>query len=50
MQRPTSAFEFLPPGVLPDAKFLLWARGLRAFGDGYVGLLLLPRSAVSPVR
>ena len=40
MQRPTSAFRFLPPGVLPDAKLLLWARGLRAFGDGYVSLLL----------
>jgi MFS family permease len=33
-------FKFLPPGVLPDAKLLLWARGLRAFGDGYVSLLL----------
>lgn len=33
-------FRFLPPGVLPDAKLLLWARGLRAFGDGYVSLLL----------
>ena len=30
----------MPPGVLPDAKLLLAARGLRAFGDGYVSLLL----------
>ena len=39
-----SRFAFIawliPPGVLPDAKLLLWARGLRAFGDGYVSLLL----------
>ena len=33
-------FRFIPPGVLPDARLLLWARGLRAFGDGYVSLLL----------
>ena len=33
-------FQILPPGVLPDARLLLWARGLRAFGDGYVSLLL----------
>jgi MFS family permease len=26
--------------VLSDATLLLWARGLRAFGDGYVSLLL----------
>jgi len=26
--------------VLPDAKLLLWTRGLRAFGDGYISLLL----------
>lgn len=31
---------FIPPGVLPDARLLLWARALRAFGDGYVSLLL----------
>ncbi|MDB5810027.1 MAG: major facilitator superfamily protein [Betaproteobacteria bacterium] len=35
-----SSVRFLPPGVLPDARLLLWARGLRAFGDGYVSLLL----------
>jgi MFS family permease len=40
MPRPLSAFRFLPPGVLPDATLLLWARGLRAFGDGYISLLL----------
>ena len=40
MQRLTPAFQLLPSDVLPDAKLLLWARGLRAFGDGYVSLLL----------
>ncbi len=40
MRQPTFPFQFLPHGVLPDAKYLLWARGLRAFGDGYVSLLL----------
>jgi MFS family permease len=40
MPRPPSAFQFLPPGVVPDATLLLWARGLRAFGDGYISLLL----------
>jgi len=30
----------LPPGTLPDARILLAARALRAFGDGYVSLLL----------
>lgn len=30
----------LPPGTLPDAGHLLAARALRAFGDGYVSLLL----------
>ncbi|MBI2509943.1 MAG: MFS transporter, partial [Betaproteobacteria bacterium] len=34
-------FSFLlPAGVLPDARLLLWTRALRAFGDGYVSLLL----------
>lgn len=32
--------HLLPPGTLPDARLLLAARGLRAFGDGYVSLLL----------
>ena len=35
-----SAFSFLPPGTRPDARRLLWTRGLRAFGDGFVSLLL----------
>ncbi len=30
----------LPPGTLPDARLLLASRALRAFGDGYVSLLL----------
>lgn len=30
----------LPPGTLPDARVLLAARALRAFGDGFVSLLL----------
>lgn len=40
MQRPPILSWILPPGVLPDARLLLAARGLRAFGDGYVSLLL----------
>jgi MFS family permease len=40
MQRLTSSYSFLPPGALADAKLLICARGLRAFGDGYVSLLL----------
>jgi MFS family permease len=34
-----SAF-FLPPGTLPAAGIILWTRALRAFGDGFVSLLL----------
>jgi MFS family permease len=30
----------LPPGTRPDARVLLTARALRAFGDGFVSLLL----------
>lgn len=30
----------MPPGILPDASLLLCTRALRAFGDGYVSLLL----------
>jgi MFS family permease len=33
-------FALLPPNTLPDARLLLTARALRAFGDGYVSLLL----------
>lgn len=40
MPRFPVASLFIPPGTLPDAKLLLSARGLRAFGDGYVSLLL----------
>lgn len=32
--------RFLPTGTLHDARILLWTRALRAFGDGYVSLLL----------
>jgi len=32
--------SILPPGTLPEARLLLAARGLRAFGDGFVSLLL----------
>ena len=32
--------RFLPAGVSPAAVPLYWARGLRAFGDGFVSLLL----------
>jgi MFS family permease len=39
MQRTFSAF-FLPPGTQPDAGLILWSRALRAFGDGYMSLLL----------
>ena len=40
MPRFSFASLFMPPGVLPDARLLLSARGLRAFGNGYVSLLL----------
>lgn len=32
--------RLLPPGTLHDARTLLWTRALRAFGDGYISLLL----------
>src|SRR5262245_22063180 len=32
--------RLLPPGTSPDARLLLTARSLRAFGDGLVSLLL----------
>jgi len=40
MPPPARTLRILPPGVLPDAKLILCARGLRAFGDGFVSLLL----------
>ncbi|HET9405333.1 MAG TPA: MFS transporter, partial [Burkholderiales bacterium] len=30
----------LPPGTSPDAALILTARGIRAFTDGFVALLL----------
>jgi MFS family permease len=33
-------FRFLPPGTSNDAAVLLAARGVRAFGDGFVSVLL----------
>ena len=40
MPRPAFAPFFVPPGTLPAAGLILWTRALRAFGDGYVSLLL----------
>ena len=40
MTQTTRRLSFLPPGTRPDARRLLIARGLRAFGDGFVSLLL----------
>ena len=39
---PRSVFRswWLPPGTSPDAALILAARGIRAFTDGYVALLL----------
>lgn len=34
------SFRILPQGVTPVARTLLWGRGLRAFADGLVSLLL----------
>jgi MFS family permease len=31
---------WLPTGISPDARLILWARGVRAFTDGYVALLV----------
>lgn len=33
-------FRFLPEGTSPDAAILIAARGMRAFGDGFVSILL----------
>jgi MFS family permease len=33
-------WRVLPEGVTPAARTLLWGRGLRAFADGFVSLLL----------
>jgi len=32
--------RLVPDDVLPETRLLLWGRGLRAFGDGFVSLLL----------
>lgn len=32
--------SLLPPDTRPDAAYILWSRALRAFGDGYMSLLL----------
>ncbi|HET7595033.1 MAG TPA: MFS transporter [Stellaceae bacterium] len=32
--------RLIPHDVLPETRLLLWGRGLRAFGDGFVSLLL----------
>ena len=37
---PWFASWWLPPGTSPDAALILTARGIRAFTDGYVALLL----------
>lgn len=33
-------FRLLPPGTSADARFIIAARGIRAFGDGFVSVLL----------
>lgn len=40
MFRSALAAFFIPSGTLPAARFVLWTRALRAFGDGYMSLLL----------
>jgi MFS family permease len=37
---PFPRLAFLPAETIPDARVLLTARGLRAFGDGFVSILL----------
>src|SRR5437868_7342300 len=34
------AWRWLPPSATPDAKVLLASRGVRAFADGFVSVLL----------
>lgn len=36
----TRRLRFLPEGTSPDAAILIAARGIRAFGDGFVSILL----------
>jgi len=40
MPASSARISFLPAGTQPDAAFILWSRALRAFGDGYMSLLL----------
>lgn len=40
MSAAPTRFNFLPPGTHPNARTILWTRGLRAFADGFVSLLL----------
>ena len=35
-----TGLRLLPSDVMPETRLLLWGRGLRAFGDGFVSLLL----------
>jgi len=39
-QNPPSRWHFLPPDTTTDARVLLLSRGVRAFTDGYVSVLL----------
>ena len=40
MSATPTRLNFLPPGTHPNARTILWTRGLRAFADGFVSLLL----------
>ena len=40
IEQPRIQFPVLPDGAAPEARLLLVARGLRAFGDGLVSLIL----------
>ena len=35
-----TGLRLLPIDVMPETRLLLWGRGLRAFADGFVSLLL----------
>ena len=39
-RNPFRSGRFLPPGATPDARLIVLARGVRAFGDGFVSVLL----------
>lgn len=39
-RRMTRRFEFLPESATPDARVLITARAVRAFGDGFISVLL----------